>query len=483
MNKKFCFLLVVLCLSAASYLNAQFRLSSLVSDGMVLQQQTNVRLWGAADAGKEIKVVASWDAQKSYAARTDRDGRWVITLPTPEASFTPWEISFVDGKKPLLTIKDVLVGEVWLAGGQSNMQMPLKGFPGCCVENGLDEAIAAHRTDGVRMFNVPMKQEMQPQEWCGGRWMNTSSFTDMMEFSATAWFFASQLRNALHVPVGIVNIAYGGTRVEGWLPREILETYPDVSLDPKEMEKLTDYHRPMLTYNAMFVPAHLYTVKGIIWYQGCSNVGAHAQYADRLTTMVEHWRKELALGEIPFYMVEIAPYRYNDQTNGTAGALLREAQQEAASRIPHSGLVSTNDLVDDFEQFNIHPRKKSFVGHRLCYMALNKTYGFHSVCCEGPHYTKWQAKGNEAWVSYDRLDMGICRNYDIRGFEVAGEDKVFYPADKVWLHWQTNEVVVSSEKVAAPVAVRYGFRDFLPGTLIGGNQLPAFPFRSDQWEE
>ena len=121
MNKKFCFLLVVLCLSAASYLNAQFRLSSLVSDGMVLQQQTNVRLWGAADAGKEIKVVASWDAQKSYAARTDRDGRWVITLPTPEASFTPWEISFFDGKKPLLTIKDVLVGEVWLAGGQSNI--------------------------------------------------------------------------------------------------------------------------------------------------------------------------------------------------------------------------------------------------------------------------------------------------------------------------------------------------------------------------
>lgn len=473
---------ILLWMGALLTLQAKVKCASLVSDGMVLQQQSEVRLWGTADAGSEVAMVASWNPSKRVSCKADKQGRWLLRLPTPEASFTSWDITLYEGKDPVQTIKDVLVGEVWLAGGQSNMQMPLKGFPGCCVEEGLDEAIRAAKVQGVRMFNVPMKQEMEPQEECGGRWMDTQKFTDVMEFSATAWYFASQLSQALHLPVGIVNMAYGGTRVEGWLPREILEQYPDVSLDPAEMNKLTDYHRPMLTYNAMFRPVRHYTVKGIIWYQGCSNVGAHDNYADRLATMVAHWRQELALGAIPFYMVEIAPYRYDDKVNGTAGARLREAQQQAQQRIPVSGLVSTNDLVDDFEQFNIHPRRKAPVGHRLCYMALNKTYGYANVCCEGPHYTSWKAKDNEAWVSFDRLDMGICRNYDIRGFEVAGEDKVFYPADKVWLHWQTNEVVISSDHVARPVAVRYAFRDFLPGTLIGGNQQPAWPFRTDQWD-
>lgn len=476
-------LLFMLLVGVTASAQAPFKLASLVSDGMVLQQQTQVRLWGTATPGQQISVVASWNSKGKVTAQADADGRWLLTLTTPEATFTPQNLTFSMGKKTVATVQNILIGEVWLAGGQSNMQMPLKGFGGCCVEGGLDEAIAAHAIDGVRMFNVPMRQAMEPQEECGGRWMTTDRFTDVMEFSATAWYFASQLRHALHVPVGIVNIAYGGTRVEGWLPRDILTHYPDVSLDPQEMAKLTDYYRPMLTYNAMFLPARRYTVKGIIWYQGCSNVGAHAQYAERLTTMVSHWRSQLALGEIPFYMVEIAPYRYNDQANTIDGALLREAQHRALATIPNSGLVSTNDLVDGYEQFNIHPRRKSEVGHRLCYMALNKSYGYREVCCEGPCYTKWEAKGNEAWVSFDHLDMGICRNYDIRGFEVAGEDKVFYPADKVWLHWQTNEVVVSSLLVDKPVAVRYGFRDFQPGTLIGGNQLPAYPFRTDDWKE
>ena len=144
-------------------------------------------------------------------------------------------------------------------------------------------------------------------------------------------------------------------------------------------------------------------------------------------------------------------------------------------------MVSTNNLAEPYERYNIHPRNKKAVGHRLSYLALNLTYGKKQVCCFGPQYKSWTAKGNEAWVMFDHLDMGICRNYDIRGFELAGEDRVFHPADSVWLHWQTNELVVSSKQVAEPVAVRYGFRDFLPGTLIGGNDLPAVPFRTDDW--
>lgn len=472
-------ILALILLCCATSLAAKVKLPSLIGDNMVLQQQTEVRLWGTATPKAEIRVTPSWSGQPTVC-RADKEGNWQLALPTPEAGYTPYEITFDDGEKT--TLKNVLVGEVWLAAGQSNMQMPLKGFGGCCVQNGIETAISAATTaPGVRMFNVPMRQSYTPQETCGGQWMTTRTFTDVMEFSATAFYFASLLSNALHIPVGIVNCSYGGTRVESWLPREILQDYQDISTDSVAISRLMpDYKRPMLTYNGMFRAVRRCTVKGIIWYQGCSNVDSHSTYADRLATMVKHWREELSLGDIPFYFVEIAPYDYEsgDQADG---ARLREAQFRAQSLIPNSGMVSTNDLAEPFERYNIHPRRKQPVGNRLAYMALNRTYGKKQVCCEGPQYKSWTAKDNEAWVSFDHLDMGICRNYDIRGFEVAGEDCVFHPADKVWLHWQTNEMVVSSEKVPHPVAVRYCFRDFQVGTMIGGNELPTVPFRTDDW--
>lgn len=460
--------------------DAKVKLPALVGDHMMLQQQSEARLWGTAAPGKEVRVTPSWDGQ-TVTCRADRDGRWTLQLKTPAGGYTPYEITFDDGEP--LTVSDVLIGEVWFAAGQSNMQMPLKGFGGCPVKDGLDDAIAAaDLSKGVRMFNVPMRQSYTPQEECGGQWMTTADFRDVMEFSATAFYFAENLSRALRLPVGIVNCSYGGTRVESWLPRNILETYPDVSTDSTAISRIQpDYERPMLPYNGMFYAAKHYTVKGIIWYQGCSNVGRHETYAERLATMVEHWRGEMRLGEIPFYFVEIAPFDYDSQAQNEKSALLREAQFRAQSLIPNSAMISTNDLVEPYERFNIHPRNKKPVGHRLSYLALNLTYGFKQVACFSPQYKSWTAKGNEAWVSFDHLEMGICRNYDIRGFEVAGEDHVFHPADKVWLHWQTNEVVISSEKVAAPVAVRYCFRDFQPGTLIGGNELPLIPFRTDEW--
>ena len=236
----------------------------------------------------------------------------------------------------------------------------------------------------------------------------------------------------------------------------------------------------MLMYNAMLKPLQNYTIKGLIWYQGESNVGRHETYAERLADMVQLWRKEWGLGELPFYFAEIAPYAYGG-TQQEKAAYLREAQFRAQSLIPNSGMISTNDLVEPYEMYNIHPRNKTKVGQRLSYLALNLTYGLKQIHCFGPQYKSWTAKGSEAWVSFDHLEMGICRNYDLRGFEVAGEDRVFHPADKVWLHWQTNEVVISSEKVSHPVSVRYCFHDFQIGTMIGGNELPTIPFRTDNW--
>lgn len=466
-------------LALASGANAKVEPSSLIGDNMVLQQSTEVCLWGKAAPGANLKVTTSWSATPS-TCKVGSDGKWKIMVETPQASFTPQTITLDDGTP--LTLSNVLIGEVWLASGQSNMEMPLKGFGGCNVEGGTDEIAASKQwADKVRFYNVPLTQSYEPLDTVGGSWLIPSPAT-ASDFSATAWYFATRLSEVLEIPVGIVSCAYGGARVESWLNREILEEYPDVSLDKKDIEAMTHYIRPMMMYNAMFNPVKDYTVNGIIWYQGCSNVGEHKNYAPRLATMVEKWRKELKRGDIPFYAIEIAPYDYDSPEQDNKAAYLREAQWKAIELIPNSGMISTNDLARPYERFNIHPGNKAAVGHRLASLALNKTYGKKQFLCNSPKYVKHNVKGNEVWVTIDAKDNGICRNYDIRGFEVAGKDKVFYPADKAWLHWQTNEIVVSSDKVAEPVAVRYCFKDFEPGTLYGGDWLPLIPFRSDDWE-
>lgn len=476
-------LAVIALASISAVCNAKVKLSSLVGDNMVLQQQAGVRLWGTAKAGATVTVTPSW-SDKTSQAKADHQGRWQLSITTPKAGFTPYEISFSDGNKAEdVKARNVLVGEVWMAAGQSNMEMPLKGFDGCCIKDGMKEAIDAARVREVRMFTVPKRQSYTPQADCGGAWQTTANFNQVKEFSATAYHFAKMLTGALHVPVGIVTCAYGGTRVESWMPKEQLQKYPDIPTDSASIARYTpDYQRAMLMYNGMFRAAQRYTVRGIIWYQGCSNVDSYATYACRLRDMVQLWRAEMGLGDIPFYFAEIAPYDYGSGGSlEQKGALLREQQFKAISMIPNSGMISTNNTVEPYERFNIHPQDKQTVGERFAYMALNKTYGYKDICCEGPTYKSLTIKNNEAWVSFDNLRMGICRNYDIRGFELAGEDKKFYAADEATLHWQTNEVVLKSGKVPHPVAVRYCFRDFQPGTLYGGNRLPAVPFRTDNW--
>ena len=460
-------------------LHAKVKLPALMGDNMMLQQQTEVKLWGKSAPKATVRVTPSWSGE-CVTCQADADGRWLLKVKTPAGGYTPYEITFDDGEKTV--VKNVLIGEVWVASGQSNMEMPMKGFNRCCIENGLDEAIAAAEMKGVRMFNVPKRQSMEPMEECDGRWMTTECFTDVLDFSATAWHFASNLSRALHLPVGIVNCSYGGTTVEGWTNRELLETYPDVSLKPEDIEKIRNSARPMMMYNGMLRAIENYTIKGFIWYQGCSNVGRHATYARRLANMVELWRREWGQGELPFYFVEIAPYAYGGKATDTAAAYLREAQFKAQDLIPNSAMISTNDLVEPYEIRNIHPRNKRQVGHRLSYLALNLTYGFKQVVCFGPQYESLEVKGSEAWVKFSHLDRGFCRIDDIdQGFEVAGEDHVFHPADKVYWSWGSNAIVVSSKAVEKPVAVRYCFRNFQVGTLIGANELPAVPFRTDNW--
>lgn len=477
MKKTLTFISLSLLL-AGQGLQAKVTPGSMISDNMVLQQNAKALLYGNADPGKTVTVTPSW-SDTPYKTKAASDGKWSLKIDTPVGGYTPYSITISDGTP--LTLNNVLIGEVWLASGQSNMEMPLKGFPGCCIEGGYDEvATSREKADKIRFYTVPLKQSYEPLEAIDAAWTVPGPDT-AAEYSATGWYFAKRLNDVLDVPVGIVRCAYGGAKVESWTPREILETYPDVSLNPADVENMVHYHRPMLMYNAMFVPAKDYTYKGIIWYQGCSNVGAHDVYPERLAKMVAHWRDEIGEGEIPFYQVEIAPYEYGAEDGNYMAPLLRESQWKAAEIIPNSGIICTNDLAKPFERYNIHPADKATPGKRLAELALSKTYGNKVFPVECPRYKGAAAKDGAMWVAIESKSDGICRNYDIEGFEVAGDDRVFHPADSVWLHWQTNEFVVSSKEVSNPVAVRYGWRDFLPGNVHAGNYLPLVPFRSDDW--
>ncbi len=476
------FTLFCLALAATVCCQAKVTLSPMISDHMVLQQNTNAAVYGTADPNEKVTVKASW-ADVPYTAVADSNGNWTVEIPTPAGSYDKHSL-IVTGKdnKPI-TVDDVLIGEVWLASGQSNMQMPLKGFDGCNTLGGFDEiAKSSSRADKIRFLNVPMTQSYEPLSNfpTPASWSVPSPDT-APDYSAVAWNYASRLNDVLDVPIGIVSAAYGGARVESWLPREILEQYPDVSLKPADIEPMTHYLRPMLMYNAMFNPIKDYTYRGIIWYQGCSNVGAHQTYADRLVTMVNHWRDEIGQGDIPFYAVEIAPYDYDSSEQDEQAPYLRVAQWDAVNRLDNAGMICINDLVEPFEKLNIHPGNKIPVGHRLGDLALNKTYGKKQFPAKSPRYKSHRTDGDALIVAIETGEGGLCRNYDVRGFEIAGEDREFYPVDDVEFLWQTNEYKLKSAKVPQPREVRYCFHDFQIGSVYGGNYLPLVPFRSDNW--
>ena len=380
--RKVIFLLMLLC---AASLQAKVRLPHVIGDNMVLQQNTEARLWGWAKPGKTVKVSVSW-SDITYSAKAGKDGKWLVSVATPVASYTPLSITFDDGEPT--TLHGVLSGEVWVCAGQSNMEMPVRGFGNCPVE-GYNQAVTdAVHSKGIHYVKIPSVMSMTPLEDAQCEWRECNPFT-VGEASAVGYFFARVMNRTLDVPVGLVMANKGGTRVESWLTRENLQRHTTETLDSLEMVKRFswDYHRPLLWGNGTFNPILNYTVKGILYYQGCSNVGDPGnQYSERLALLASQWREQFGLGEIPFYFVQIAPYYYDDDVNGVSGALLREQQQRAASLIPNSALVCTNDLVYPWETQQIHPCQKQQVGERLAFIALNKSYGMRESLVQGTHH-------------------------------------------------------------------------------------------------
>ena len=478
------FLLTAAIMAMAA--QAKVRLPHLVCDNMVLQQQTDARLWGWAKSGSEVKVTTSWN-NTVVSVKTDKDGKWLAKVRTPKASYAPLTITFDDGDGAV-TINNVVSGDVWVCAGQSNMEMPVKGFWGCPVKDYNQVVIDARNHKGVRSVKIPSIMRMEPQEDAECAWRECSPQT-VSEFSATGYFFARTMHQALDIPIGIIEANKGGTRVESWLTKENLQKYTQEPVDSAGIVAFKpdqDYLRGLLWGNGTFNPILNYTVKGILFYQGCSNVGDPGnQYSERLKLLVEQWRQQFALGEIPFYFVEIAPYHYDD-VQGTQGALLREQQQRAAQMIPNSSLVCTNDLVYPYETTQIHPAQKQQVGERLAYTALNRDYGFEQVLYKSSTYKDMTIKGDTIYIHLQDNYHADAPYEQIVGFEIAGDDRVFHPA-KAQHFWQPGggywdeAIIVSSPEVKKPVAVRYCFRNFQLGNVTNAANLPLFPFRTDNW--
>lgn len=480
--KKTVFLSLLAGWFCAGDTTAKIVLPEIVGDNMVLQQQTDARIWGTAEAGATVSAKASWLAQ-AVETKADKNGQWQLLLKTPAAEKREHQIVLSENGRQQLTLSRVLIGEVWFASGQSNMEMPLEGFWNCPV-NGNNEAIAtAAEHPWVRVAPIKQNGQTKPVETCPGKWQVPSPAT-AAHFSATGWYFAQMLQRVLDVPVGVIACAWGGSKVEGWTPEEIVRTYGDIDIAKEQREGWNGswwhYYTPVIMYNGMLHPLRHYTIRGFLWYQGESNVGKEQTYPERLKTMADVWRREFGgtAQSLPFYLVEIAPWGgYGNEW--LSAPLFRECQHRAASIIENSGIICTNDLVQPYEVNQIHPAEKREVGNRLAYLALNRTYGMKDIVCDSPEYDRMEVHGDSIEVFFKYAEQGLSPWQDIRGFELAGADGQFHEATAV-LNESHKSVFVTAPGVKAPTAVRYGFKAFLPGNLKSIRNLPVVPFRSDK---
>ena len=466
MKKRILLCLYVLFCMAAS---AEVVLPKMFSDGMVLQRETQANLWGKARKNSTVKITTSWN-QKTYTAKTDRDGRWKQAVTTPEAG-GPYSIIFDDGEKTVL--QDILIGEVWICSGQSNMEMQMKGFKAQPVEGAISDCLHS-RDPQLRMFTVKRNSQFAPVDTVSGSWMDATPL-HVRDFSATAYYFGRELRQVLDIPVGLIVASWGGSACEAWMTAEWLRAFPDAKIPQSATDIKSQNRTPTVLYNGMLHPLIGYTMRGVIWYQGEDNVPRYATYADMLSTMIQGWRTEWQQGDFPFYYCQIAPYDYSLINWDVNSALLREQQANVERKVENCAMAV---LMDAGLEYGIHPRKKRQAGERLAYLALGKTYGVGGI----PEFARYEGvefKGDTAVVRFDRskewvyFDKGTTSEL----FEIAGADRVFHPA-QAWI--ERNRVYLRSDQVKEPVAVRYAFRNWADGDLFCDG-LPISSFRSDEW--
>lgn len=466
-----CFMLFV------QAINAEVKLPAIVSSNMVLQRNTTVVLWGWADAKEKITIEASW-LEKPLKISADEDGNWRVDIKTTKSK-APQSMT-IQSKHSDISLENILFGEVWICSGQSNMQQPLVGYNGQPTFGGTEAIINANNPN-LRLFSVDRvgsKTPLEDVQGYGG-WQAASP-ANVGEFSAVAYFFGQELQAILDVPVGMIHTSWGGSSVQAWISKEVISTFQEVDLEEVNILERTN-HIPTALYNAMIHPLIPYTIQGALWYQGESNRMEPEKYRDLFPAMVQDWRTRWGIGDFPFYFVQIAPFWYNNtEAFSTAdnSALIRECQLECADLIPNSGIAVTMDIGD---QWCIHPPRKKEVADRLLFNALNQTYGFEAVDGKSPVFDSLVVQDSVALLSFRNAESGVFAYGELNGFEIAGEDRVFYPA-RATIEGR-RRVSVESENVPSPVAVRYAWRNWIEGTLFDTNLLPASSFRTDDWDD
>lgn len=460
---------------------ASLRLASLVSDGMVLQQRARVNIWGEGDPGCTIIVQTSWGEQS--VTTVNQDGRWLAPIATPKADYTPRQmiITMKGGKTKggeVRQINDILIGEVWLGAGQSNMEMKMRGYWDCPVLGATEAIASAKASDPIRYATIDQQLARTPQDHVDGSWQYCEP-KNVVTFGATAYFFAQTLQRILDIPVGIINCSYGGSRIEGWLPQDILLSHNnDLSEEAFQRWGKSSW-RPLVMHDGMLWPMHYYTVKGVLWYQGCSNVGHADEYGDLMVEFISYLRKIWQNETMPFYFVEIAPYDYD--WGGTYGAaLLRESQWSVEERLPFCYGASTNDLTLPYERTNIHPCRKRDLGNRLAHMALYHEYGYDMLRMDAPKYERHTLTDSTVQVYFSHCENGFARTYDIQGLEVVDAQGNVHAAQARLIPHVANGLEVYSPDVPHPVAVRYCWHNFMLGNLANMRYLPIVPFRTDK---
>jgi len=451
----------------------EFRLPSILSDHAVFQQSANVKLWGWCTGIQTVKIVCSWNPFDTVYTTPGRDCAWDVSVKTPKAG-GPYTIRFFGNQyKQMWEIKDIMIGEVWLCSGQSNMEFN--------AHWGISDAGDAYVRDynkEIRFFQVPQTYDNYPQRDCIGEWVvcNPASASG---FSAIGYLFGRKINEKLKVPVGLIGAYWGGTAIQPWMPQVSFQK--DTALNTvaeRILPKWTPVAQSVM-YNAMINPYVKYKIAGALWYQGEANAvdrqGSKelaTDYGKLFAGLINGWR-DVFHDNFPFYFVQIAPWT---GYAGLDGALLRE-QQEATRSLPKTAMVVVSDLVDDVK--DVHPKKKGEVANRLANIALKEQYNMADLQPYSPCFANLKIKNNEAIVTVTSIGKLSSNGKTVRGFQIAGEDKMFYPASAVL--GRNGSILLKSPRVKEPVAVRYCFTNEAMADLFDLNNLPLTPFRTDSW--
>ncbi|WP_234734468.1 sialate O-acetylesterase [Tellurirhabdus bombi] len=443
---------------------ANVSLPAILGSDMVLQQQSQVTIWGWANPTERITVTASWGGQPISVTCSDQ-ATWKVVLQTPKAG-GPYDITIAADNK--IVLKNILIGEVWVCSGQSNMEMTAGGG----VKDAQAELPTAYNPK-IRFFKITKTAANAPQDNIRGQWATCDSIS-LKNFSAVGYFFGKKLQNTLNVPIGLIDMSWGGSYMDTWLPEAIAMLYPETRHSAQTMPKVPWCpNKPGVLYNGMVAPITSFAIAGVIWYQGESNRHDAPAYHKLTHLMVDSWRG-LWQKDFPFYFVQIAPYTYNGKFQTAA---VREAQTKAMD-IPKSGMVVTTDLVDNLK--DIHPVYKKEVGNRLAGWALAETYGQNVGLYKSPQYQSMQVEGNKIRLTFDNAPNGLqAKSEVLTEFEIAGGDRVF---SKAQAKIKGNTVEVWAKDVQKPVAVRFSFRDAPEPNLFSKEGLPVIPFRTDDWD-